>query len=1312
MTITATIDTTTSYGTVPKKGLKFYSPNMAVYWPDTSKTDVNGRTFRQLILDLDVDTICQSELDHTTADWAAIRDLNLWLADQTGCYCSPHFQINTSVAGSPIAGTYTNNNNASGGPSNSATGATTSSGGVAANYAPEAIWTKILTYISHFTGLGMSLPQAFAKLLDCEITNEPQSLTFVQQSTNRALYQDDSNAAGRFIAVQSRRYANYFESQFTGFRAKMLSGCYAVGGDPVLDYVSGGTNNTPFYADEWMNGFRQGDGDWPFGAPGTDPNTKYCGYSNHGYMGLGANAGAGGIASSAGGPVANMFPFIFYEPGVEVQTGTFTAGSAVVTSMANTSKFTVGTVIAIDNLDGAWPANAGQVKVTAKTSSTITMSTTAQKSGTQTLTALVTDSRSNWLSRSQWKQAQRKLKAMQIANTPGGYPVLLFGNTEQWPWSDNIHDGKEGLSEIAMYMAACQMGVADVYYFAGGFVASAAETGSSSWPASVGSPKGGSATQPNDAYFGDYGGHYRKVLRYQVPKMCWSRNDPQLLCPVTVTGSPQIVGDYDNPIDAIQVAAVKSSDGVHSSVQIANFDLSASHAVTIDWQRTLSSGTPPAAKGFTQSTAFDADLSTSSPSIDGGGTSTTITLSAGQALRIDVVMTGGVSGTVPGNIIPPGVSGTAQVGATLSDTAADTWTGSPSSKARIWQQADDAAFTTGVTALSSTSTTQVLPAGALAKYVREGVKAHNATGDSTYAYSNVVGPITAAAIVGDNDDFTRSNEDPLSQSGAWSGPMQNGQLQLTLVSNKCRTKSDTTSQSYRPSVSEANSDRLCKVSTLPGGGTSVALWQRIQNPGNASTAAGYLFVYTVGTGFRIFKMLTGGSFTQLGSTDTSHTLANGEVLRFTVNGTGLTGYWGTDNGGGSYTWHSVLSQTDSSITGAGYDGMEMNDGTGRVSYYGNVPTSGTPPTVSVDPTITGNAYEGSTLTCTSGTVSGGSLTSRQWKEETAAGSGIYANISGQTGTTYAPVEADYNLRVLCAVLYTGTDSTTLTVNTAPTLPVVVKPDVVSVPTLDGEPVVGDTFTISHGSYTHAPDSSLYTYRWYQANSSGGSPSLISGETSQSYVNRSGDIGHTVIGKETPINAAGSGTEQATVHSSVITAAGSSIASFTDPFTSGIDGAKWTTRTDSGTTASSAGRKITLGFGSADDVIVELQSIASYDLTGHAVSVQFQAAGDRDDSSVYAWLQLNRNDDESIGVYVNQRTMRPYQYAGGVFSWLAAPKRWIPGFLQIREASGTLYFEWSALYSGLSSPLLLGSATTPFGVTKLQVRIGTQKGQAA
>lgn len=164
-----------------------------------------------------------------------------------------------------------------------------------------------------------------------------------------------------------------------------------------------------------------------------------------------------------------------------------------------------------------------------------------------------------------------------------------------------------------------------------------------------------------------------------------------------------------------------------------------------------------------------------------------------------------------------------------------------------------------------------------------------------------------------------------------------------------------------------------------------------------------------------------------------------------------------------------------SITGAvalnnlGYDNTQAglinilnvwtDDGT-TVFYNWSQPDSQTPgtpaPVFSVQPTVSGTAQEGQTLTSTTGTASNTSSYSRQWLRAGVA-------VSGQTGATYALTSADIGSAMSVRVTATGPTGLTGQATSAETAAVISAGGSITVP---GAPT-GATATAGDGSVSVA-----------------------------------------------------------------------------------------------------------------------------------------------------------------------------------------------------------------------------------------------------
>ena len=92
-----------------------------------------------------------------------------------------------------------------------------------------------------------------------------------------------------------------------------------------------------------------------------------------------------------------------------------------------------------------------------------------------------------------------------------------------------------------------------------------------------------------------------------------------------------------------------------------------------------------------------------------------------------------------------------------------------------------------------------------------------------------------------------------------------------------------------------------------------------------------------------------------------------------------------------------------------------------------------------------------------------------------------------------------------------------------TVPTVLPPVNLGVPTVSGNAVDGQTLTTSDGTWLDTPTS--YSYQWRDCDTSGANCANISGATSSTYTLTSNDIGHTPVPVVTATNAGGLGLRQ-------------------------------------------------------------------------------------------------------------------------------------------------------------------------------------------
>jgi len=185
--------------------------------------------------------------------------------------------------------------------------------------------------------------------------------------------------------------------------------------------------------------------------------------------------------------------------------------------------------------------------------------------------------------------------------------------------------------------------------------------------------------------------------------------------------------------------------------------------------------------------------------------------------------------------------------------------------------------------------------------------------------------------------------------------------------------------------------------------------------------------------------------------------------------------------------------------------------------------AGTPPANVSPPAISGFAVIGRTLSVSTGSWKGDSpiAFSYAWQRCDSSG-GACTTIVGATSQTYTIVSADvgHTLRAdVTASNDAGTgsqlSSATATVSAGPPV------DTVS-PTVSGTLAIGDTLTVTPGTWTGAQPISI-SFRWERCDTGGGSCNWISGATGASYKVTTADAGHRLIVVVTATNSAGSKT---------------------------------------------------------------------------------------------------------------------------------------------------------------------------------------------
>ena len=237
----------------------------------------------------------------------------------------------------------------------------------------------------------------------------------------------------------------------------------------------------------------------------------------------------------------------------------------------------------------------------------------------------------------------------------------------------------------------------------------------------------------------------------------------------------------------------------------------------------------------------------------------------------------------------------------------------------------------------------------------------------------------------------------------------------------------------------------------------------------------------------------GGAFTTIGTGSSTRDL--GAALSAS---SGAATSWNPNISGGS----ANLNALDVASSGVIAGGSWTTVGSTRLADFAVFAFD--VPAATVNPSISGTATVGKTLTCATGTwTNAPSGYTYQWLSDGSS-------ISGATTSTYVLVSGDLGHKISCKV--TASNSEGSGNATSATVLVVQAPVNSSAPVVNGTAAVGSLLTCDPGTWTYSP---TYTYVWLR------SGSVISGATSVTYTVTSSDSGRTLACRVTGTNDGGS-----------------------------------------------------------------------------------------------------------------------------------------------------------------------------------------------
>lgn len=476
-------------------------------------------------------------------------------------------------------------------------------------------------------------------------------------------------------------------------------------------------------------------------------------------------------------------------------------------------------------------------------------------------------------------------------------------------------------------------------------------------------------------------------------------------------------------------------------------------------------------------------------------------------------------GAAPTNTSPPAIAGVAQDGQNLT-TSPGTWTASPSSYAYRWRRCDSSGAGCqdigGATAQTYTNAPDDV--GATLRVV---VTARNASGASTSATSNKTATVAALApanttppaISGTATETSSLAADP----GVWSGTPGSYSYQWQRCGsdgNNCVDIAGATNQWYILAGGDVgHTMRLVVTETNPAGSAS-------------ATSQATSIVAGIPPTVTAPPTITGGS-----SPATQGDQLYGHDATFGGTVTSRSWQWQRcdANGGSCADIDGAVSdfyQLDRPDIGATVRVANIaTNATGSTRAYSTTrgPVQSGAPRTTTQPTVSGTASEGSRLTVTPASWTGG-VTSHgyQWQRCEASGSRC-SDLPDATNSYYdvTAVDVSHTVRVIetAGNVFGSTrvdsDRTPVITGSTPAQP----PTNTAPPTVSGLAAEARTLTAIRGSWSG--DSLAYWYQWQACDSSGSSCSDIDGATTETYVLTSAEVGHTVRVVVTADNALGS-----------------------------------------------------------------------------------------------------------------------------------------------------------------------------------------------
>lgn len=180
------------------------------------------------------------------------------------------------------------------------------------------------------------------------------------------------------------------------------------------------------------------------------------------------------------------------------------------------------------------------------------------------------------------------------------------------------------------------------------------------------------------------------------------------------------------------------------------------------------------------------------------------------------------------------------------------------------------------------------------------------------------------------------------------------------------------------------------------------------------------------------------------------------------------------------------------------------------------------PINNVLPIVTGIAKAGNTLTTTDGIWTGSPIITYTYAWESSPDGTAWTTVDGETNNTLALTEANVGLRYRSKISAKNSQGTVVANSAASDVVVtsLVAPSNTVVPVLSGTPEVGQTLSVTNGTWAGSPTIN-YTYNW--KSSTDGLVFTSTGTTTSNYTLVEGDVDKTFQVEVTGTNTAGNAT---------------------------------------------------------------------------------------------------------------------------------------------------------------------------------------------